>query len=94
MECGEQQKIYTNSSQKTEMLIFKLQDKCEFPAYVWAGSSDSTLTAGTETTIPARKTIQSSCDLKPGESFYVLCSNVSTVANEGCELTYWIAATK
>lgn len=94
LECGEEQILYTNSSNKMEMLIFKFNNKCEFSAYAWASDSDTLMKAATHITIPGRRSVQTSYDLNPGDSFNALCSMVSTIANEGCEVTYWVAATK
>jgi hypothetical protein len=94
LECGEERILYTNTSNKMEMLIFRFKNDCEFFAQAWVTGKDSILIASTQVTIPGRSSLQTSYELNPGNSFSALCSMVSTVANEGCEVTYWVAATK
>lgn len=95
MECGEQEVIlYTNTGNKTEYLIFKFDNRCEFTAYTYALGSDSIMKANSQFQIPGFSTRQASYVLAPGESFEATCTLVSSVNGRGCVVTHWVRARK
>lgn len=95
LDCGGSQEVYKNTGELTENLVFVFENKCEFQAFAEKMDSSEVkkqIIIPGYSLRPGTNQRQSSFELGPGESFQATCSNISTVANEGCTVTWWISA--
>lgn len=93
--CGESQLVYTNTGKLVENLVFVFENRCEFLAFAERGDSSETkeqIIIPGYSISPKSNSRQASFELRPGERFSATCTRISTVANEGCTVRWWISA--